>query len=69
MERNRRVGKAKRAHHFTIAIGVVGTAPERLCPPYDRHYATAAFGAGREIASVTRAATMQSAPATKNAGR
>ena len=29
----------------------------------------AAFGFGREIASTIRAATMQSAPATKNAGR
>ena len=47
---------------------MVGTAQVRLCPPYESRHA-AATGFGREIASTISAATMQSAPATKNAGR
>ncbi|MEY9129234.1 hypothetical protein ACVIWV_004867 [Bradyrhizobium diazoefficiens] len=36
LEESGRVGKAKRAHHGkVIAEKMVGTAQERLCPPYE----------------------------------
>ena len=37
---NTRVGKAKRAHHRDPRLELVGTAQERLCPPYEVFTAT-----------------------------
>src|SRR5581483_969533 len=40
----RRVGKAKRAHHFHPRISMVGTAQERLCPPYQSKTSACGYG-------------------------
>ena len=37
------MGEAQRAHHLADRSTLVGTAQERVCPPYDRRAASSAL--------------------------